>query len=232
MWCQKLSAVYLPIGHFRDKIVYKINVYWYNQWIFLFSSSTMYLSGTFNSRNYLIFYCLIRSNKAFWPWKVSCSCWFSMSRIFLPSSLVSCFSTICFFSSTACFLSSYFLSFSSRSSNSRTSFCFLMTASNSAFSALACSSSMRSFSFCCSLLAYCSYWLLLALISASTFSFSLAALSLASAALLALSASSSACLSEAFSCNYLSLWISFSFSSLILFCSAASSASLSAFSLM
>jgi hypothetical protein len=135
----------------------------------------MYFSGTFSSFNSLIFSCFILSNSAFWPWKVSCSCWFSISLVLPWYSRVSCFSTICFFNSEACFFSSSFLSFSSFSSSYFTSFCFLITASNSAFSALACSSNMRSFSFCCSCRAYCSSWALLALISASTFSFSLAA---------------------------------------------------------
>lgn len=171
----------------------------------------MYFSGTLRSRSSLIFSCFMRSNRAFCPWKVYCSCWLSISRIFFCSYFDYCFSTICFFSSTACLRNNSFRSFSSFSSKSLTSFCFRMTASNSAFSARTCSYNIFSFSFCCSCRASCNSSLLLALISASTFSFSRATLSLASAALLALNASNSACLSEAFSWSYLSLCISFSF---------------------
>lgn len=127
-----------------------------SQFIFLFSSSTMYLSGTFSSFSSLIFSCLIRSSNAFWPWNVSCNCWFSISLVFLSSCLAYPFPTICFLSSVACFLSNSLRSFSSFYSSSLISFCLRITASNSAFSALACSSSIRSRSFCCSCLACCS----------------------------------------------------------------------------
>lgn len=190
----------------------------------------MYLSGTFKSRSSLIFSCLIFSSKAFCPWNVSCNCWFSISLTFLDYSLVYCFYTICFFNSSACFFNNYFLSFSNFSYNYLTSFCFRITASNSDFSALACSSNILYFYFCCSCLAYCNSWLRFARIYASTLYFYLAALSLFYAARLALNASNYACRSDAFSCNSLNLWIYFYFSSLILFCSSKVSAYLAALS--
>lgn len=205
---------------------------WIDQFIFLLSSSTMNLSGTFKLLSSLILSCFIFSKRAFWPWKVSFSCWFSTSIIFFSCFLWSSFSTICFFNSRACFISNSFLSFSSFYYSSLTSFCLRMTYSNSAFSALACSSSILSFSLFCYSRACWSSADFFARISASIRSFSRADLSLASAALLALRASSSACRSEAFSWSSLNFWIYFSFSSLIRFCSARTSASFSAFSLI
>lgn len=181
----------------------------------LFLSSTMYLSGMLRFFSCSIFSSLILSTFTFWDSQFSWNFLFSISFTFFacwqPSSLFA----ICFFSSLACFNSSCFLSFSSFSSVSLSYLCFLTAASNSAFSAFATSSSLLSFSSCCSSLAWASSSAFLALISASILSFSRAALSLASTALLALSASSSACLSDAFSWSYLSFWISFSFCSLM-----------------
>lgn len=175
----------------------------------------MYFYGTLSPWSYWIFYCLILSNK-----RAFCSCaylafWFSISFCFFYNSPLSTLPTICFLSSKACFFNNSFLSCSSFSSSSLISFCLRMADSNSAFYARACYSSILSFYICCSILAYFNSEAFFDLISAYCLSFSRAPLSFASIALLALKASSSACLSEAFYCNYLSLWISFYFSSLI-----------------
>ena len=181
----------------------------------LFLSQQMYFSGTLRLLSSLIFSSFIFSTRTFWASQFSTNFLLLTSLSFLDCSLSSSWVTICFLSSFACFFRSAFLSFSSCSSIYFSSFCFLTAASNSAFQAFACSSSRLSFSICCSILASCSSCAFLFLISASALSFSLAARQFASTARLALSASSYACLSEAFSCSSLSLWISFYFSSLM-----------------
>ncbi len=126
-------------------------------------SSTMYLSGILRPLRALIFSSLIFSTKFFWAYQVSLNFLFSTSFTFFPNSVFSYFSTICFLSSLACFLRSYFLSFSSCYSISFSYLCFLTAESNSAFSAFACSSSLLSFSSCCSRRASWSSFALLAL---------------------------------------------------------------------
>lgn len=175
----------------------------------------MYLLGTFRLFSSLIFSSFIRSTSVFCAYQLSWNLRFSISFSFCACSPPSYLSTICFFSSLACFFSRLFRSFYSFSSISFSSRCLRTADSNSAFSAFVCSSSLRSFSSCCSMRASCSSLSFFALISAYTLSFSLAARSFDSTALLALKASNSACLSEAFSWSSLKRWISFSFSSLI-----------------
>ena len=181
----------------------------------LFLSQQMYFSGTLRLLSQLIFSSFIFQTSTFWASQFSTNFLLLTSLSFLDCSLSSSWVTICFLSSFACFFRSSFLSFQSFSSIYLSSFCFLTAASNSAFSAFACSSSRLYFQICCSILAYCSSCAFWFLISAQALSFSLAALQFASTARFALRASSYDCLSEAFSCSYLSLWISFSFSSLM-----------------
>lgn len=136
----------------------------------------MYLSGTLRAFRVFILSSFIFSTKFFCAYHVYLNFLFSISFTFLLCSFPSSLPTICFFNSFACFFSNSFLSFSNCSSMSFSYFCFLTAASNSAFSALACSSSLLSFSSCCSIRAYYSSLAFLALISASILSFSLAAL--------------------------------------------------------
>jgi hypothetical protein len=108
----------------------------------------------------------IFSTKVFWAYQFSWNFLFSISFCLDDCSLFSSLSTICFLSSFACFFSRDFLYFSNFYSTSFSYFCLRTALSNSAFSAFVCSSSLRSFSSCCSILAYWSSWAFLALISA------------------------------------------------------------------
>jgi len=117
----------------------------------------MYFSGTFKSFSIWILSFLMFSTKCFWADQFYWSFLFSISFSFFVCSMSYSLPLICFFSSFACFFKSYFLSFSNFYSRSFSSLCFLTAASNSAFSALVCSSSLRYFSNCCSRRASWSY---------------------------------------------------------------------------
>lgn len=119
------------------------------QWIFFFYSSTMYFYGTLSFLSSSIFSCLIFSNSLAFSSCNYLAFWFSISFCFLSCSDFYPFYTICFLSSKACFLRTSFLSCSSFYSSYLISLCLRMAASNSAFSALACSSSIFYFSICC-----------------------------------------------------------------------------------
>jgi hypothetical protein len=127
----------------------------------------MYFYGTLRLLSSAIFSCLIFSRSWAFAECTSLLFWFSTYLIFEVWFSFSDFSTICFFSCKACFFKSSFLSFSSFSSSYLISRCFLIAFSNSAFSALACSSSILYFSICCSRRASFNSAAFLALISAS-----------------------------------------------------------------